>query len=364
MFVKFPKIRQFRDFVTYAKKHGVTKARFQGTVKLHGTNAAVGFSTQQGVWAQSRNRIITPGASDNANFAAYVDEHRDVFRRVLMRLAKDVGVNVDTHAVVMYGEWCGGKIQKGVAISGLPLMFVVFDACYLPTAPSAPMAPSGPSASGPDSEPCWLTPSQIAGSFAQNKVEPLRHIWEFDTFEITVDLDDLPKVRQQLIALTDGVERDCPVGKAFGKSGVGEGIVWRTAVGTDGVGTVHRFKVKGKEHQTSKVAGVAALEPDVLNTVQEFVDRTVTRNRLLQGVKEVFPADTVPDETWFKRAGKFYQWVVHDVKKEDMDAYPFLADYQGENGDDRKKAIEKSLNRAITAASQLWLKNYLELGQE
>ena len=52
-------------------------------------------------------------------------------------MAAHFQVNLDTHALVTYGEFAGGNIQKRVAISGLPTMFVIFDACTVPL--SAPV---------------------------------------------------------------------------------------------------------------------------------------------------------------------------------------------------------------------------------
>jgi hypothetical protein len=82
-------------------------------VKLHGTNAGVSFNAPSGMWAQSRENIITP-EKDNAGFAFFVHSNETAF----MRLFHDVAVNndMDTHknTITIYGEWCGSGIQKGV----------------------------------------------------------------------------------------------------------------------------------------------------------------------------------------------------------------------------------------------------------
>ena len=50
-----------------------------------------------------------------------------------------------------------------------------------------------------------------------------------------------------MIEITEAVENECPVGKHFGVSGVGEGVVWTcVSEGWNDSGTW--FKVKGEAH--------------------------------------------------------------------------------------------------------------------
>jgi len=79
--IKFPSIEQFRTVVSNVNRHfnfvGLDEngdaiydptlpkpvITFKGTVKLHGTNAGVSFNNIGGLWAQSRENIITPTPS-------------------------------------------------------------------------------------------------------------------------------------------------------------------------------------------------------------------------------------------------------------------------------------------------------------
>jgi hypothetical protein len=79
--VKFPSIEQFRTVVSninrdfnfvgldengdaiYDPSLKKPTLTFKGTVKLHGTNAGVSYNEVDGLWAQSRENIITPAAS-------------------------------------------------------------------------------------------------------------------------------------------------------------------------------------------------------------------------------------------------------------------------------------------------------------
>ncbi len=78
--IKFPSIEQFRTVVSNVNRHfnfvGLDEngeaiydptlpkptITFKGTVKIHGTNAAVSGNFG-GIWAQSRENIITPAPS-------------------------------------------------------------------------------------------------------------------------------------------------------------------------------------------------------------------------------------------------------------------------------------------------------------
>lgn len=81
--INYPKIQQFRNVVSTIRRESSFVGldadenpiyndalqkpilTFKGTIKLHGTNAAVCYNEISGIWFQSRSRIITP-ESDNA----------------------------------------------------------------------------------------------------------------------------------------------------------------------------------------------------------------------------------------------------------------------------------------------------------
>ena len=121
-FKKFNKIEQFRNIVKqvrdYCSYHNepLPTILFDGTVKLHGTNAAVGIKDGE-LYCQSRSRIITP-EDDNLGFASFVEENKSYF--------EDLFNSFDANHAIIYGEWCGGNIQSGVALTGLDKMFVIF----------------------------------------------------------------------------------------------------------------------------------------------------------------------------------------------------------------------------------------------
>ena len=102
---------------------------YRGSVKLHGTNAAIVYTWDPLAFdydfhAQSRKNIITP-TKDNAGFAAFA--HTRNTEALLAKVMKAVGhLGYTPEVVKIYGEWCGGNIQKGIALNGLDKMFVIF----------------------------------------------------------------------------------------------------------------------------------------------------------------------------------------------------------------------------------------------
>ena len=98
---------------------------FTGTVKLHGTNAAVVYSREHGLYAQSRERVITP-LSDNAGFAFYVESNREYFESTLRSML----TTQNADCVALFGEYAGGNVQRGVGICNIEKSFFPFAIKY------------------------------------------------------------------------------------------------------------------------------------------------------------------------------------------------------------------------------------------
>jgi hypothetical protein len=221
-FIKFPEIEQFRhviDDITrssryrgkddngkpiYDEKAPLPTITFRGTVKLHGTNAGVCYNKVKGVWAQSRNRVISVG-DDNAGFATFVKPLEAVFTA----LAQSVKCDFDGgDTVAIFGEWCGQGIMKNVGICKLPKMFVVFAALISPKT---------------DKGHRWLIEAELVPlKSPENKVF---NIYDYETFSIDIDFSKPELSQPQLTALTDQVERQCPVAMKHGKEGIGKRII-------------------------------------------------------------------------------------------------------------------------------------------
>lgn len=305
--VKYPSIEQFRTVIKQVrdscKFHNLPtpQLKFRGTVKLHGTNAAV-VSDGMDVWAQSRENVITP-LQDNAGFAQYVHTRMAVWNHAFEAM-RVLDFAKDGEVVSIFGEWCGGNIQKTVALNQLEKMFVVFGVRV-----------------GTEEDSRWLDKGQITflfnvvQSFAENRVYS---IFQFPTYEVLIDFSNPELVQNQLGELTQEVERECPVGKHFGVSGVGEGIVWQCISEHDVLRTSGlRFKVKGDKHSVSKVTKLAEVDVVKVANVKQFVDTGVTVNRMQQ-MKDKLVEQGL-DANDVKNISAFLKLLGQDVIKEELD---------------------------------------------
>lgn len=289
--IKYPSTGQFRNVVKSVKEtadyHAVEYPTliFTGTVKLHGTNASI--SCSNGVLTPQSKKCELSLAKDNAGFAAFAGRKEVVeLIRTLDFQLLNRGI-IDTFTV--FGEWCGPGIQKGVGINKIEeKIWVVFGIKVTPTSGSS----------------YWIDVPDLVDT---PRVYDIR---DFGVFSIDIDFNNPGVTQNVLIALTEEVERECPVAKALGVSGVGEGIVWTHL----SVGERYCFKVKGDKHSSSKVKKLAEVDVEKLNSIAEFVDYAVTENRLQQMADEVIFGDF--DR---KNLGKFIKAVSTDVIKEESD---------------------------------------------
>lgn len=303
--IKYPHLEQFRNAiravserVRYVGKDENGKAifnqnllptlKYKGHVKLHGTNASIAKNVlTDETWYQSRERIITP-VNDNAGFASFCYRNRSVFDNIFSKIIIN---NSDCKCnVVIYGEWCGGNIQKGVAICELPKMFVIFGIKV-----------------GDD----WV---ELSPDY-ENADNLIFCINRFKTFDIEIDFNNPELSQNKLAAITEEVEACCPVGKYFGVEGIGEGVVW-SCIEEEYKGSSFMFKVKGEKHSASKVKKLANVDVEKVNTINELVDKIITPNRLNQA-KEYLMANGYDFDV--KNIGIFLKWISSDAIREELD---------------------------------------------
>ena len=320
--IKFPSIEQFRNVIRHVKTHSqyagkdengnviydqskpIPTLKFRGTVKLHGTNAGIVYDTATGhITYQSRERELSL-TSDNAGFMLAQMKHEDLWKQHLRGIyeydleAFSVGPHITK--IIYFGEWCGQGIQKGVAVSQLPKMFVIFACKFV----------------FEDGDTEWVDISIGKDMDDGIKIPDVHYIDEFPTYEIDIDFNHPELAQNKMIEITEEVEKECPVGKAFGVSGIGEGVVWTCMTeGWTDSGTW--FKVKGEKHSVSKVKTLAAVDVEAVANLKAFVDATVTEARLEQGLWNLVHEQLKPIE--MTSMGDFLRWVYNDVIKEEQD---------------------------------------------
>ena len=331
--IKFPSINQLRNTVKKvsdrSKYHGVSNPvlKFTGTVKLHGTNAGVVQDLQTNeIWFQSRENVITP-EKDNAGFAGWGTDKINALKKLIVISAGVYGFNNVNQGdrLAIYGEWCGGSIQKKVAITGLKKMFVVFGIRIIPKGVDIT---DDEDVNETDNS-YWFSVEQlknVATKFDAETVnddeDNIYFIHSFKSWEVEIDFNRPDMITNQLIQITDEVEKECPVGKEFGSIGVGEGVVWNCdTVWKDNDGNEIRtkdltFKVKGQKHSESKVKQTASVDVELMNSIMEFVDSTVTDHRLEKKL------DTLRERGFDvspKNTGEFIKIVAKDILDEEGD---------------------------------------------
>ena len=344
-FVSFTKIGQFRQIVRDVRHVSqfqgmddngdmimnrtadMPTISFKGTVKLHGTNAGVG-SDGVDQWAQSRKGIITT-QRDNAGFAFFTESNKDVFESFLSDVRKKE--QLTTESVIIFGEWCGGNIQKGVAINGLDKMFVIF----------------GVKIATLDEEESNYYLTEDKWCEYRSIDNRIYNINDYQSYIVDIDFNIPDLARNKTIEIMQQIEKECPVGKAFGRklgedNTTGGGVVF---VGWDN-GNRYIFKVKGEEHSSSKVKTLAPVDIEKLNSINEFVEYAVTENRLNQAIEQVFTSESKKVDV--KHTGDFLRWIVNDITVEESDTLI-------ENG-----LEPKEVNRTISITARKWYMKYID----
>lgn len=220
--MKYPSTDQFRQVIrnvktrsTYVGKdeegnaiydntRTVPTLKFQGTVKLHGSNGGVVLnvpSHDPSTWNfqyQSRERILTLD-QDNSAFMLNMSTHEDIFARFFEEILETSPVQT-VYQVGIFGEWVGQGIQKGVAVSELPKMFVIFGIRVKYR-------------ESDEEKSLWLDLNEW--KHLESPEHRIFNILNFQTYEIEIDFNYPELAQAKLIEITDAVEKECPVGKAF-----------------------------------------------------------------------------------------------------------------------------------------------------
>jgi len=204
--IKFPSIEQFRTVVSNVNRrynfvglddngeaiYDPTLPKpvitFKGTVKLHGTNASVSFNAPSGMWAQSRENIITP-EKDNAGFAFFAHSHEVEFMRLFHDVAAKENIDMHKNTITIYGEWAGGNIQKGVGVCDLPKSFFIFGVKITPHTETEEELKTNPA--------YW-----VDYSYLKNNDVKIYNIYDFPTYSIDIDFNMPQLVQNQLSELS------------------------------------------------------------------------------------------------------------------------------------------------------------------
>lgn len=352
-FISFPKIGQYntsiQGIISGERFRGVSetgesiydgsavlgKVTFTGTIKLHGTNSAICVQNDE-LWLQSRENIITP-IKDNCGFASAFGsvDKQVVIWNIIHKLREDFNIPKE-RIVCLFGEWVGPNVQKNVGISKIPAKsFFLFAIRVV----DPERIITGDNQEGTYKEDRWLPIGGISAPAIN-----MYNIFDYQTFELEIDLNDPKEPVAKMQALVDEVERQCPVAKAFGVEGIGEGIVWTTMW----KGTRIVYKTKGKEHAVTvhKDGGTVSADTEKVNSINEFTTYALTEARLQQGIEKVFGVEPLVKE----RTGDFIKWIMNDIVTEEI------------NTISTNNLSVREIQGAISKRSKEWLHKKIDMG--
>jgi len=341
----FPSISQFRHTVKSVQLKSTYRGRdewdnpiycdlsevylptllFHGTVKLHGTNAGVVRHPDGTISVQSRSRIITV-KDDNHGFAQFVhtipmEIWETLFRQIF-------GDQVDDRTCVIFGEWCGRGIMKGVGICNFDKLFVIFAAKTILDEDTSE----------------WIALQDDTNKVNVAEEHRIFNVYHFPTFEIEIDFADPRASVKKLEALTSMVEDACPVTSGLGKTGFGEGIVWRCV--TPGYESSRFwFKTKGDKHKVTKSKKKVSVDPEKAGSISEFVEKTVTEARCQQGIAHL---TEMGHDISRRSTGHFLKWVGNDILKEEADTLQASG------------LTRKDVGGPISVAARKWLFKFID----
>lgn len=320
--------------------------KFLGTIKLHGTFSAVCYNEVGGIWAQSKENVITPykqflyevkfedetkqffyndeiidgknisdfnvgdtinslniikierdESSDNCGFAFFVESRKEVYISLIKSLAKSHNIDLKENTIFLGAEWAGQGIQKSVGISEIDKSSFILS-----------HAKVSPFDTKKDSH--WISTNNI-----DSIEDRIYNLDNFKTFSIDIDFNRPDLSQNKMIDMMLEVEAECPVSKEFGHSGIGEGIVF-AHLNEDG--SRYIFKVKGDKHSKSKTKTLKRVDDEKVNKIIEIAEQVTPSWRLSQMIAETFNTlnGGVIDRT---KLGDYIRAVMNDIIKEEID---------------------------------------------
>lgn len=209
-FKAYHKIRQFKDIQFKANFKGLDSddqpiykeskkptLTFKGTVKLHGTNAGICYTPEEGIIAQKRSSLLKPENLGNTHFEFnnFVQVIRKKELTTLMTELYNQYCNKNEQ-ITLYGEWAGKGVQKSVGISQHKKSFYIFD-CKVYNKKTEEFR--------------WVDISTL-----EIDIESVYNIHSFSVYNVDIDFNTPAAIQNKLIEFTNQVELECPVAKQLG----------------------------------------------------------------------------------------------------------------------------------------------------
>ena len=351
-FKRFPSIVQFSNVVKNVRDHCKynmidipKKVTFSGSVKLHGTCSTVCFNPKGELWFQSRERILSY-ESDNAGFCTWGKQFTDVWKYIYKTLCTSYRVEHDN--CYIYGEYCCSSIQNNVALCKIKeKKFGIFKLVFVKSEFNMVTRTIDGVVQEPIEEETFIETVIDMVPWHDYINGLLSNVFVIDAIVppvlLEIDFNEPHLVQNKLLELALAVEAECPVGRYFGVSGIGEGMVFTCL----DMNNIPKFKVKGKLHSSSSVKELRELtEAEITSKagVADFVEYACTENRMKQGVDKLVEMGL---PIIIQSMGKYLAWVGGDVLAE-------CADTLIASGIERKDVMPK-----VSEKAKNWFIRYL-----
>lgn len=270
--------------------------------KIHGTSFGAGYTSANGIWFQSRNGIITP-ENDNAGSAFFATAREPMLKDIILQLAEEYSIDTKKNAIIIFGEFAGGNIQKKSAVTGLPKQLFLFQ--HFKVSPLEPEERI---------KGTYWKETKIGNNWMNSKENGIYNVMNFPTYALSIDFEEPKMYQNQLIKLVDEIEKNSPIGKQFGIDGnVGEGVVITAMFN----GSLHRSKVKGEAHSSTTVKTLTPVDEEKEQRKINVATKVCPAWRLEQFYD--LANDTINGgEASIKNIVTFLKMVVSDVIKEEM----------------------------------------------
>ena len=298
-------IRQVKDIVSFGGldeagnvirvKSELPTLKFTATTKIHGTNAGIRKDKDGLIHFQSRERELSI-ESDNAGFCIWSMSKTEIFSDIfkLLECVVNPAGNANYDSLVIFGEWFGSNIQKGVAVSQIPeKKFAIFELHVC----------SGEGR-------IRITPEFLVPLAEKLNTNGIYLIGQFGQWEFEIDFEKPELAQAEFVSLLEKIEAECPVGKFFGVSGIGEGFV---ITHMSEKFPLLQAKIKGEKHSNSKVKTIVPIDIEKYNRLQDFVADETQPARMEQGIAYLKEMN-IPFEQ--SSVGAYIKWVTGDIIKE------------------------------------------------
>ena len=275
-----------------------------GSEKIHGSNAAVGYSESLGFWVQSRKQILTP-EKDHGGCASLVYKNKEIWMNFIQDLSKKYNIDLKKELIIIYFELAGQNIQKKSACATLETRAIIFQN----------FRSMNVSDIGKENYPSSWHPTKIDTNWISSPKDLIFNIMNFPTYKIKIDFNNPEKSQNEMIDKMLEVEKNSPVGKQMGVDGnIGEGLVFEFIY----KGERFAWKVKGEKHSKTRIKKLNPIDLEKLNKIEQLVENITHNWRFEQALQEVFGKDYETNISR-KNLGPYLKWVAKDTLKEEMD---------------------------------------------